>query len=196
MKELLCGVAASASAAVYLGLSGALLPAPLAVVFWGAFYKRNEIGWVPRKGSMTNSENSLQRFIQAQETDYSTALAELRQGKKRSHWMWYIFPQLRGLGFSSTAQFYGLQDGQEARAFLQHPLLGRRLLELCQVLVALPGQNATNIMGSPDDLKLRSCMTLFAAVDPAQPLFQQVLDKFYQGQPDPQTLRLLQQAAQ
>lgn len=140
---------------------------------------------------MTNSENSLQRFIRAQEMDYPTALAELRQGRKRSHWMWYIFPQLRGLGFSSTAQHYALHDAQEAQAFLQHPLLGRRLLDLCEVLIALPNQNATSIMGSPDDLKLRSSMTLFAALDSAQPIFQQVLDKFYQGVPDPQTLRLL-----
>lgn len=138
-----------------------------------------------------SSENRLQRFIDAQAADYSRALAEIEQGKKRSHWMWYIFPQLQGLGYSTTSQYYALQDEQEAVAYVQHPLLGPRLLRLCEALLALPGQNATHIMGSPDDVKLRSSMTLFAALPSAQPVFQLVLDKFFKGIPDPQTLRLL-----
>jgi uncharacterized protein (DUF1810 family) len=135
--------------------------------------------------------NRLQRFLDAQEGAYPVALAELQQGRKQSHWMWFIFPQLRGLGHSATAQYYALRDGEEAQAYAQHPQLGSRLLLLCATLLALPSANATHILGSPDDVKLRSSMTLFDAVCPAQPIFQQVLDKFFQGQPDAQTLRLL-----
>jgi uncharacterized protein (DUF1810 family) len=107
--------------------------------------------------------------------------------------MWYIFPQIQGLGFSATSKFYALQDIEEAKAFVQHPQLGSRLLQLCEVLLALPNRDATRIMGSPDDMKLRSSMTLFAAAEPTQAVFQQVLNKFYQGEPDLQTLRLLEQ---
>jgi uncharacterized protein (DUF1810 family) len=138
-----------------------------------------------------NQAQSLQRFLEAQETAFPVALAELQQGQKQSHWMWYIFPQLQGLGHSATAHYYGLRDAAEARAYAQHPQLGSRLLLLCAALLALPGTNATRIMGRPDDLKLRSCMTLFDAVCPDQPIFQEVLDKFFQGQPDAHTLRLL-----
>jgi uncharacterized protein (DUF1810 family) len=136
-------------------------------------------------------EHHLQRFLDAQESSFSQALAELQRGNKQSHWMWYIFPQIQGLGFSATSKFYALQDIEEAKAFVQHPQLGSRLLQLCEVLLALPNRDATRIMGSPDDMKLRSSMTLFAAAEPTQTVFQQVLDKFYQGEPDPQTLRLL-----
>jgi uncharacterized protein (DUF1810 family) len=136
-------------------------------------------------------EHLLQRFLDAQESSFPQALAELQRGKKQSHWMWYIFPQIQGLGISATSKFYALQDIDEAKAFVQHPQLGTRLLQLCEVLLALPNRDATRIMGSPDDMKLRSSMTLFAAAEPTQPVFQQVLDKFYQGNPDPQTLRLL-----
>lgn len=136
-------------------------------------------------------DQSLQRFLDAQATAFPQALAELQQGRKQSHWMWYIFPQLRGLGRSATAHYYGLHDAAEARNYAQHPQLGSRLLVLCAALLTQPETNATRIMGSPDDLKLRSCMTLFDAVCPDQPIFQQVLDKFFRGQPDAQTLRLL-----
>ncbi|MGY2131046.1 DUF1810 domain-containing protein [Hymenobacter sp. HD11105] len=136
-------------------------------------------------------EHHLQRFLDAQESSFSQALAELQRGNKQSHWMWYIFPQIQGLGFSATSKFYALQDIDEAKAFVQHPQLGSRLLQLCEVLLALPNRDANRIMGSPDDMKLRSSMTLFAAAEPTQTVFQQVLDKFYQGEPDPQTLRLL-----
>lgn len=136
-------------------------------------------------------ELDLQRFLDAQATDYPTALAELRAGRKRSHWMWYIFPQIQGLGFSSISQRYAIRDAAEATAYLRHSVLGARLVEISTALLGLAGSNATSIMGSPDDLKLRSSMTLFAQVPGASPVFQQVLDKFFSGQPDAQTLRLL-----
>jgi uncharacterized protein (DUF1810 family) len=141
------------------------------------------------------SETSLQRFIDAQETSYSTALAEIRRGRKQSHWMWYIFPQIKGLGFSSTAQYYSIIDGREAAAYLQHPVLGSRLVSISEELLKLPGDNATHILGSPDDVKLKSSMTLFAALPNTNPVFQAVLDKFYRGQADERTLLLLNQHA-
>ena len=134
---------------------------------------------------------NLQRFLDAQATDYSQALTELRAGRKRSHWMWYIFPQIHGLGFSSISQHYAIQDASEAAAYVQHPVLGARLVEIAQALLGLAVSNATSIMGSPDDLKLRSSMTLFGAVPGASPVFQQVLDKFFGGAPDAKTLQLL-----
>ena len=140
---------------------------------------------------MKTAENSLQRFLDAQANDYQTALAELKAGRKRSHWMWYIFPQLRGLGFSETARYYGINDAAEAEAYLAHPVLGQRLVEISQALLGLAGSDANRIMGSPDDLKLRSSMTLFGALPGAGPVFKQVLDKFFGGAPDPKTLQLL-----
>ncbi|RZK16298.1 MAG: DUF1810 family protein, partial [Hymenobacter sp.] len=100
------------------------------------------------------TQASLQRFLDAQAHDYATALAELKAGRKRSHWMWYIFPQIQGLGFSEMAHRYGIQDAAEAAAYLAHPVLGARLVEISRALLAVPGSNATSIMGSPDDLKL------------------------------------------
>jgi uncharacterized protein (DUF1810 family) len=137
------------------------------------------------------SENNLQRFLDAQATDYAQALAEIKAGRKRSHWMWYIFPQIQGLGFSSISQRYAITDLAEAAAYLQHPVLGARLVEISRALLGLASSNATSVMGSPDDLKLRSSMTLFAAVPGADPVFQAVLDKFFAGAPDAQTLRRL-----
>ena len=136
-------------------------------------------------------EPNLQRFLDAQTGDYQTALAELKAGRKRSHWMWYIFPQIQGLGFSSMAQHYAITDAAEAAEYLKHPVLGSRLLEISKALLTLPGSNATNIMGSPDDLKLRSSMTLFGTVPGADSVFQAVLDKFFGGAPDAKTLQLL-----
>ncbi|WP_242478790.1 DUF1810 domain-containing protein [Hymenobacter lapidiphilus] len=107
---------------------------------------------------------NLQRFLDAQESTYPTALTEIRNGRKRSHWMWFIFPQLQGLGFSETARFYGLHDAAEAAAYLVHPVLGKRLVEICEALLKLDSSDATRIFGSPDDMKLRSSMTLFGAV--------------------------------
>ncbi|WP_201986931.1 DUF1810 domain-containing protein [Hymenobacter rubidus] len=134
---------------------------------------------------------TLQRFIEAQKSSFQTALSEIQQGKKRSHWMWYIFPQLQGLGVSETARFYALTDLREAEAFLHHPVLGPRLVQISSALLSLASNDAHAIMGSPDDIKLRSSMTLFAALPGAPPVFQQVLDKFYHGAKDEKTVRLL-----
>ena len=130
-------------------------------------------------------------IIWPQQQDYQTALTEIKNGRKRSHWMWYIFPQISGLGFSSTSQHYAIRDLKEARSYLNHPVLGSRLIEISEALLALEGNNANQIFGSPDDLKLRSSMTLFAAVPESHPVFRQVLDKYFQGKPDRQTLTLL-----
>jgi uncharacterized protein (DUF1810 family) len=137
------------------------------------------------------SDNTLQRFLDAQRTDYPTALAEIKAGRKRSHWMWYVFPQLQGLGFSETARYYGIKDAAEAEAYLKHPVLGSRLVEISQALLPLPGSDANRIMGSPDDMKLRSSMTLFAAMPGTEPVFQAVLDKFFGGEQDSKTVQLL-----
>jgi len=134
---------------------------------------------------------NLQRFVDAQARDYQTALGEITAGRKRSHWMWYIFPQIQGLGYSSMAQHYAIADGGEAAAYLAHPTLGPRLIEISRALLTLPGSNATAVMGTPDDLKLRSSMTLFAQVPGADMVFQQVLDKYFGGRPDAKTLSLL-----
>jgi uncharacterized protein (DUF1810 family) len=136
------------------------------------------------------NETELNRFLTAQEKDYSTALAEMRRGKKQSHWMWYIFPQIRGLGHSSMARHYAIHDLAEATDYLAHPVLGPRLVEISRVLLSLPGNNALAVMGSPDDLKLRSCMTLFSLVAGADAVFLQVLTKFYDSKPDEQTIEI------
>src|ERR1700709_25033 len=116
----------------------------------------------------------LKRFTDAQERDYEVALAEIRGGKKRSHWMWYIFPQVKGLGFSSTSQHYGISGFKEAEAYLRHPVLNERLVAICQALLEVDNKSASEIFGSPDDMKLRSSMTLFAAVPESDPVFQQI----------------------
>ena len=138
-----------------------------------------------------NDPFDLNRFIAAQENSYESALAELAQGQKRSHWMWYIFPQIAGLGRSATAQRYALSGLGEARAYLAHPVLGERLRECCDQLLSLEGVSAHNIFGSPDDMKLRSSMTLFSAVDGQPSIFFQVLQKYYQGQMDTATLDII-----
>jgi len=140
---------------------------------------------------MTGTAGSLDRYIAAQENTYEQALGEIRAGWKRTHWMWFVFPQLAGLGMSPTAQFYALSGLDEAAAYLAHPVLGPRLIEICRALLALPGSDALDIFGYPDNLKLRSCVTLFGQVPNADPVFQQVLDRFYAGQPDARTLELL-----
>ena len=138
------------------------------------------------------NETNLNRFIDAQRPDYQTALAEIKNGRKRSHWMWYIFPQLAGLGFSKTSRFYAIKDRQEAEAYLRHPVLGGRLVEITHALVALDDDHATRILGSPDDLKLKSCMTLFAALPGAHTVFDDALKKFFNGMRDWETVRLLE----
>ncbi|GAB4026612.1 DUF1810 domain-containing protein [Spirosoma koreense] len=139
-----------------------------------------------------NSDDTLSRFLDAQTADYQRALAEIRNGRKQSHWMWYIFPQISGLGFSETAKYYAIRDMDEARAFLDHPVLGKRLIGIANALLGIEGKTATQILGSPDDLKLRSCMTLFNLLEPTDPVFQAVLDKYFTGLPDPQTLDRVQ----
>ncbi len=143
--------------------------------------------------SAPNDPFNLSRFLEAQEDDYSRALAELSAGEKTSHWMWYIFPQLDGLGGSSMSKRYAIKSIEEAKAYLAHPVLGLRLLECAGTLVALEGRTAFEILRSPDDAKLRSCATLFASVSSAGSVFQQVIDKYYDGKPDDATLRLLEQ---
>ena len=134
---------------------------------------------------------NLDRFVQAQTTEYDQALAEISGGQKRSHWMWYIFPQLDGLAFSETSRFYAIKSLAEARAYLEHPVLGPRLIACAEAALDVEGRTARAIFGSPDDLKLRSCATLFASVSPAGSVFHRLLDKFYNGQRDDKTLRLL-----
>ena len=135
--------------------------------------------------------SNLQRFIDAQSRNYNDALTEIKNGRKQTHWMWYVFPQIQGLGVSETAKFYAIQDKQEAEALVQHPVLGSRLLAISQALLALPSNDPYKILGSPDDMKLQSSMTLFGALPNADPVFQAVLDKFYSGKPDAKTLQLL-----
>lgn len=141
--------------------------------------------------SKVDDPHELNRFVPAQQEDYARALAEIRSGRKRSHWMWYIFPQLDGLGFSSMAKRYAIRSLDEARAFLAHPLLGPRLLECAEAVLAVEGRTAHDIFGSPDDLKLRSCATLFACVSPPGSAFDLLLQKYYAGERDGKTLRLL-----
>jgi len=133
-------------------------------------------------------DNELSRFLSAQVRDYDRALTEIRAGRKVSHWIWYIFPQLKGLGYSTNATYYGIRDLQEASDYLKHPILGHRLVEISQALLKHTHKTATAIMGSPDDVKLRSSMTLFSLVPGADPVFSQVLDQFFQGQKDERTV--------
>lgn len=133
-------------------------------------------------------DHDLDRFVEAQTATYDTALAELRRGRKTGHWMWFVFPQIAGLGRSPTARFYAIASLDAARAYLDHPVLGPRLREAVDVLLALPGRDAHAVFGGPDDVKLRSCLTLFQAADPEEPRFQRALDKYFAGRPDPLTL--------
>jgi len=134
---------------------------------------------------------NLARFVEAQEGHYDQALAEIRGGRKRTHWMWFVFPQIDGLGFSSTSRRYAITSLDEATAYLDHPILGPRLVECADALIHLEGRSAAEIFGSPDDLKLRSCATLFACVAPAGSVFDRILAKFFGGGRDRRTLDLL-----
>lgn len=136
--------------------------------------------------------HDLTRFVEAQRDDYARALAEIRAGRKRSHWMWYVFPQFAGLGFSETSRFYAIKSVAEAEAYLRHPVLGPRLTECCEAALAVEGRSAHDIFGSPDDLKLHSSATLFASVTPPGSVFERVLDRFFTGQRDAKTLQLLE----
>ncbi len=138
---------------------------------------------------------ALNRFVQAQEEVYPRALAEIKRGQKRSHWMWFVFPQIDGLGYSSTARFYAIKSKEEAQAYLHHPLLGKRLIECSEILLRLMGKSASEVFGYPDDLKLRSSMTLFATVSEPDSVFHRVLGQYFSGEMDQKTLELLQQKA-
>jgi uncharacterized protein (DUF1810 family) len=131
--------------------------------------------------------HELHRFVDAQTDTYAHALSELRAGRKTSHWMWFVFPQVAGLGRSATAQQYAISGLDEARAYLAHPVLGPRLVECAQALTELPGRDAAAVFGPVDAMKLRSSMTLFAHADPAQPVFRVVLDQYFGGQEDEAT---------
>lgn len=135
--------------------------------------------------------NDLKRFLDAQENNYKRALAEIRRGRKQSHWMWYIFPQFAGLGFSETSRFYAIKTKAEAELYLVHPVLGARLIEISEALLEIEGKTANQIFGSPDDVKLKSCMTLFGTLQNAHPVFQRVLDKYFNGTKDRRTLDLI-----
>ena len=133
----------------------------------------------------------LDRFLDAQRGDYAAALAEVRRGRKTSHWMWYIFPQIAGLGQSSTARYYSIRDLEEAREYYAHPVLGQRLREISGALLVLRGSDPVAVFGGIDSMKLKSSMTLFSLAAPDDPVFQQVLDKYYGGEQDALTLRIL-----
>jgi len=138
--------------------------------------------------------DKLAEYVAAQEPVYGEVRRELARGRKRSHWIWFIFPQMRGLGFSSMSQKFGIGSKAEAKAYLDHAVLGARLKECTGLVLAVPHSEIDMVMGYPDDLKFRSCMTLFEAVAPEEPMFKAALDKFFGGKPDEKTLQLLEEA--
>jgi uncharacterized protein (DUF1810 family) len=141
--------------------------------------------------SESNDPYDLARFISAQEGVYDRALAELQSGLKRSHWMWYIFPQIDGLGHSPTTRHYSIKSLEEARQYLAHPVLGARLVACAEAVLAVSGQSASDIFGHPDDWKLQSSMTLFELVAGPRSVFERVLDKYFQGKRDARTLQIV-----
>ena len=146
-----------------------------------------------KRGFETSDSDShdLRRFLVAQDDEFETALAEIKHGQKESHWIWYIFPQFAGLGLSSTSQHFAIQSLDEARAYLAHPVLGPRLIECAEAALRVENRSAREIFGSPDDLKLRSCATLFAQISPPDSAFHRLLDKYFGGERDAKTLRLV-----
>ena len=140
---------------------------------------------------MTDDLYGLGRFIEAQQSVYEQALAEIRAGRKRTHWMWYVFPQFTGLGSSPTSVHYAIKSRDEAREYLAHPVLGRRLVECAEAVLQIPDRSAHAIFGSPDDMKLRSSATLFASVSADGSVFQRVIDEFFDGAPDQRTIELM-----
>jgi len=140
----------------------------------------------------TRPGDPLQRFVDAQAPVFADVCDELAAGRKTTHWIWFIFPQLRELGRSATARFYGITSRDEALAYWQHPVLGPRLKQCAELVLQVSGKTAHDIFGTPDELKLRSCMTLFAAVAGEEPVFTRVLERFYGGRPDERTLALLE----
>ncbi|MFI5157467.1 MAG: DUF1810 domain-containing protein [Sphingobacteriales bacterium] len=136
-------------------------------------------------------DNHLERFLNAQKADYAIAFSEIKNGRKRSHWMWYIFPQIQGLGFTETSKYYAIKNIGEAEAFLNHSILGDRLVAISKELLNVKESDANKIFGSPDDIKLKSSMTLFSALSKTDPVFQLVLDKFFNGEKDMATLQII-----
>ena len=143
------------------------------------------------QSSNAGDSHNLNRFVEAQEDDYEQALAEVKSGRKHSHWIWYVFPQFDGLGSSPMSQKYSIKSVAEAEAYLSHPTLGPRLIAIATAALGVEGRSAYEIFGSPDDMKLKSCATLFASVSPNGSVFEQILDKFFQGDRDLKTLSLL-----
>ncbi|MBI4680734.1 MAG: DUF1810 domain-containing protein [Nitrospirae bacterium] len=143
---------------------------------------------------MTEAEDpfDLGRFITAQKSIYDTVLAELKSGRKRTHWMWYIFPQIEGLGYRPTSKLYAIKNMEEARQYLNHPVLGKRLLECTEAVLALKGGSASEIFGYPDDLKFKSSLTLFEKIAGTGSVFSFAIDRYCQGERDAATLRLLE----
>src|SRR4029079_917042 len=139
---------------------------------------------------MTADPFDLDRFVRAQAADYDRALSEIASGRKQSHWMWYIFPQFAGLGFSAMSQHYAIGSLDEARAYLAHPILGARLVACAEAALGVEGRSAREIFGSPDDVKLRSSATLFSLVSPGDSVFHRLIDRYFDGIRDEQTLRL------
>ena len=135
--------------------------------------------------------SDLKRFLDAQKNDFERALAEIKRGRKQSHWMWYIFPQIAGLGSSETSRFYAVKNRAEAEIYMAHPVLGARLVEISEALLEIEGKTANQIFGSPDDMKLKSSITLFGALKNTNPIFQSVLDKYFNGTNDLRTLQLI-----
>lgn len=140
---------------------------------------------------MKSDQISLDRFVKAQETTYNIALSELKSGRKCSHWMWFVFPQIDGLGHSPTTQFYSIKNRDEAVAYLNHDILGPRLFECTQAMLDIKGKSATNILGHPDDFKFCSSMTLFESVSTSDSIFSQAIEKYYAGNRDQKTLEIL-----
>jgi len=137
------------------------------------------------------NSDSFQRFLNAQDQVYSSALAEIKNGRKVRHWMWFIFPQLKGLGFSPTSEFYGIKGLKEAKEYLEHPVLGERLIEISAALMELKTNDALQVMGSPDHMKLKSSLTLFASVPGGDPIFEKLLEKYFSGEMDNKTLAMI-----
>ena len=140
--------------------------------------------------------HDLGRFLNAQASVYDHALAEIKRGRKTSHWMWYIFPQFDGLGFSSTSRRYSIKSVAEAKAYLDHPILGKRLIACADAVLGVEGRTAFEIFGSPDEMKLKSSATLFASVSPPDSVFARLLDKYYKGERDDKTLRLIEKSSE
>lgn len=136
--------------------------------------------------------SDLNRFLTAQQGGiYENALSELKNGRKRTHWMWFIFPQIHGLGYSATAKYYAIKNSEEAEQYLNHPVLGNRLLHCTNAVLAIENKTALEIFGEPDNLKLNSCITLFAQLPNTSPVFNRVIDQYFNGKPDTKTLALL-----